>query len=58
MADKDSVAFAIPFDFHINAPTPNPYNPPAPGTVRPKVKPSLAADEFSEFLKSLSKKER
>lgn len=59
MADKDSVAFAIPVDFHLDTPTPNPYNPPAPGTVRPKVKSSSpAADEFSEFLKSLSKKER
>ncbi|NHC60946.1 energy transducer TonB [Paenalcaligenes suwonensis] len=55
MADKDSVAFAIPVDFHLDTPTPHPYNPP---TVRPKVKPSPAADEFSEFLKSLSKKER
>lgn len=59
MAGQDTVAFAIPVDFHLNAPTPNPYTPPAPGTVRPKVKSSPpAADEFAEFLKSLSKKER
>lgn len=52
MAGQDSVAFAIPIDFRIDAPSPNPYTPP---TARPKVKPSPAADEFAEFLKSLSK---
>lgn len=55
MAGQDSQALAIPFQFTITGSSATPPKRPAPPSpTRPKISSSPIADEFAEFLKSLS----